>query len=111
MHEFVRGLEPLSENLILWRDMAVGNGPFHRVEHTLVRTGVPSRWPASSQGDSQARAPNSSKANLTPMAVPPPTLTADRSPSGCKCKADAIWNWRGLNYTGCAKPLGWEEYM
>jgi hypothetical protein len=42
VHEFVRGLEPLNESLVLWRDLAVGNGPFHRVEHTLVRFGIPS---------------------------------------------------------------------
>lgn len=45
MHEFVRGLEPLNESLVLWRDLAVGNGPFHRVEHALVRFGIPSESP------------------------------------------------------------------
>lgn len=39
VYEFVRGLAPKPNELVLWRSLAVGSGPFYRVQHTLVKHG------------------------------------------------------------------------
>lgn len=108
VNEFVRGLAPRPNDLVLWQPMSIGTGPFYRIQHTLVKHGDPRMFVRTAQLDrSGAEMIVFSSCIQSRLAH----IAELKSVNGCPCEQKRPYVINNVEYVGCARPLGWDDYI